>query len=114
MPGFGSQNIIIQYSNPMVNPPLLALLTLEPHIPSIDRSDEELQFEEIRLTWSTAHPTLNPSHRQSTKNTKMMHHHSVHIPIYEGEEDPKRHSFTCERMWDAPDVTNEINKSPNL
>ena len=59
-PEFGSQNIIIQYSDPMVNPPLLALLTLEPHIPSTDRSDEELQFEEIRLTWSISHSTINP------------------------------------------------------
>ena len=59
-PEFGSQNIIIQYFDPMVNPPLPALLTLEPHIPSIDRSDEELHFEEIRLTWSTTHLTINP------------------------------------------------------
>ena len=42
MPEFGSQNIIIQYSDPTVNPPLPALLTLESHIPSTDRSDEEL------------------------------------------------------------------------
>ena len=46
-PEFGSQNIIIQYFDPTVNPPLPALLTLELHIPSTDRSDEELQFEEI-------------------------------------------------------------------
>ena len=59
-PEFGSQNIIIQYFDPMVNPPLPALLTLEPHISSTDRSDKELQFEEILLTWSTTHPTINP------------------------------------------------------
>ena len=106
-PEFGSQNIIIQYSDPTVNPPLPALLTLEPHVPSTDRSDEELQFEEIRLTWSTSHPTINPPNRQNTKNTKMLHHHSVHIPIYEGEEDPGCHWFICERMWDATDVTDE-------
>lgn len=88
-PEFGSQNTIIQYSDSTVNPPLPALLTLDPNVPSTDRSDEELQFEEIRLTWSTSHPTINPLNRQSEKNKKMSHHHSVHIPIYEGEEDPR-------------------------
>ena len=78
---FGSQNIIIQYSNPTVTPPLLALLTLEPHVSSTDRSVEELQFKEIRLTWSTTHPTINPPNRQNTKNKRMSHHHFVHIPI---------------------------------
>ena len=47
MPEFGSQNIIIQYSDPTVNPPLPTLITLEPHNLSTDRSDKELQFEEI-------------------------------------------------------------------
>ena len=89
MPEFGSQNIIIQYSDPMVNPPLPTLLTLEPHVPLTDRSNEELQFEEIRLTWSTSHPTINPPNRHNKKNRKMSHHHSIHIPIYEGEEDPR-------------------------
>lgn len=42
MPEFGSHNIIIQYSDPTINPPLPALITLEPHNPSTDRSDEEL------------------------------------------------------------------------
>lgn len=108
-PEFGSQNIIIQYSEPTINPPLPALLKLEPHVPLTDWSDEELQFEDIPLTWSTTHPTINPPtyNRQNTKNKKMSHHHSVHIPIYEGEEDPRRHWFICERMWDATDVTDE-------
>jgi hypothetical protein len=37
----------------------------------------------------------------------MSHHHSIHIPIFEGEEDPKRHWFVGERMWDVADVTDE-------
>ena len=45
-------------------PPLPTLLTLEPYITSTDRSDEELQFEEIRLTWLTAHLTINPLNRR--------------------------------------------------
>lgn len=91
----------------MVKPPLPALLTLEPHILLIDRSDEELQFEDIWLTWSTTHPTINPPIRQNTKKKKMSHHHSVHIPICEGEEDPRRHWFVYERMWDVADITDE-------
>ena len=37
----------------------------------------------------------------------MSHHHSIHIPIYEGEEDPRRHWFVRERMWDTTEVTDE-------
>ena len=40
----------------------------------------------------------------------MSHHHSVHIPIYEGEEDPIRNWFIYERMWDAADVIDEDNQ----
>ena len=38
-------------------------------------------------------------------NSSTMAHH--HIPIYEGEEDPKRHWFIYEAIWDVVDVTNE-------
>ena len=37
----------------------------------------------------------------------MSHHHSVHIPIYEGEEVPRRHWFICGRMWDVADFIDE-------
>ena len=40
----------------------------------------------------------------------MSHHQQVHIPTYEGEEDPRQHGFVCERMWDAADVTNDDKK----
>ena len=40
----------------------------------------------------------------------MSHHHSVHIPIYEGEEDPIQHLFVCERMWDAVDMSDDDKK----
>jgi hypothetical protein len=33
-----------------------------------------------------------------------------HIPIYEGEEDPKHHWFVCEKFWDAADITDEDKK----
>ena len=40
----------------------------------------------------------------------MSTYHSVHIPTYEGEEDPRRHWFVCERMWDAVDITDDDKK----
>jgi hypothetical protein len=33
-----------------------------------------------------------------------------HIPIYEGEEDPKCHWFVCEKLWDAADIIDEDKK----
>ena len=40
----------------------------------------------------------------------MSTHHSVHIPTYEGEEDPRWHWFIYERIWDATDVTDDDKK----
>jgi len=37
-----------------------------------------------------------------------------HIPIYEGEEDPKIHWFVCENFWDATNITNEDKKMPQF
>ena len=60
----------------------------------MNRSDEELQFKEIQLTWIKTHLIVNTSIsqtniQQNTKSNMMLHHHSVHITTYEGEEDPK-------------------------
>ena len=40
----------------------------------------------------------------------MSTHHLLHIPTYEGEEDPRQHWFICKRMWDAADVTDDDKK----
>ena len=37
----------------------------------------------------------------------MLHRHSIYIPIYEGEEDPRQHWFIYERMWDAANIKDE-------
>lgn len=37
----------------------------------------------------------------------MSTHHLIHSPTYEGEEDPRQHSFVYKRMWDAVDVTDD-------
>lgn len=44
----------------------------------------------------------------------MSTHHLIHIPSYEGEDDPRRHWFVCERMWDASDITNDDKKIAQL
>jgi hypothetical protein len=36
------------------------------------------------------------------------------IPLYEGDEDPRRHWFVCEKLWDATDITDEDKKWHNL
>ena len=36
-----------------------------------------------------------------------MGHRSAHIPLYEGDEDPRRHWFICELTWEANQVTDE-------
>jgi hypothetical protein len=30
-----------------------------------------------------------------------------HIPLYEGDEDPKRHWFMCKKLWDVADITDK-------
>ena len=36
-----------------------------------------------------------------------MAHMTAHIPLYEGDEDPKRHWFLCEQIWEETVVSNE-------
>jgi len=33
-----------------------------------------------------------------------------HIPVYEGEEDPKRHWFVCELFWVSANISDEDKK----
>jgi hypothetical protein len=33
-----------------------------------------------------------------------------HIPIYEGDEDPKQYWFICEKFWDVPNIIDEEKK----
>lgn len=44
----------------------------------------------------------------------MAHHHILHIPIYEGDKDPKCHWFICETIWDASDITNKAKQIPQF
>lgn len=35
---------------------------------------------------------------------------TTHLPLYEGDEDPKLHWFIYERIWDAIDITDEAKR----
>jgi len=37
----------------------------------------------------------------------MPHNNAGHLPLYEVDEDPKRHWIVCEKIWDATDITNK-------
>ena len=44
------------------------------------------------MTHSTVNASVPQTNiRQNSKSKKMLHHHSVHMPTYEGEEDPIPH-----------------------
>ena len=47
---------------------------------------------------------------QSKNSPKMDNHHWIHIEIYRGHDDPKRHCFIYERMWEVTDMTNNDKK----
>ena len=44
---------------------------------------------------------------ESSESDLDMGHGSAHIPLYEGDEDPRRHWFICESTWEANQVTDE-------
>ena len=50
-------------------------------------------------------PLLPPP--ESSDSDSDMGHRSAHIPLYEGDEDPRRHWFVCESTWEANQVIDE-------
>jgi len=48
--------------------------------------------------------------RKPSVPTKKLKMGFNHIPSYEGEEDPKRHWFVCEKFLDATNITDEDKK----
>lgn len=40
----------------------------------------------------------------------MAHHHTPHIPTYEGDGYPRCHWFICETIWEVANMTNETNQ----
>ena len=37
----------------------------------------------------------------------MSYHHTIHILIYEGDEDTKHHCFICDTIWEVANISNE-------
>ena len=54
---------------------------------------------------SSTPPPPPPSESSDTDSD--MGHRSAHIPLYEGDKDPRRHWFICESTWEANQVTDE-------
>ena len=52
-------------------------------------------------------PPPPPPPPESSDRDSDMGHRSAHIPLYEGDEDPRRHWFVCESTWEANQVTDE-------
>ena len=48
-----------------------------------------------------------PPTSESSESDSDMGHGSAHIPLYEGDEDPRRHWFICESTWEENQVTSE-------
>jgi hypothetical protein len=82
-------------------------LFLEYH-PVKDQPTEKVTQEnptEDSTTQSKIVVTQTPQKVSTSKKTIKMGFN--HIPLYEGDEDPKRHWFMCEKLWDVADITDE-------
>jgi len=71
-------------------------------------SDAEKNWPEDSTDQSKVVVAQTP--RKSSVPTKKIKMGFNHIPIYEGEEDPKFHWFVCEFFLDADDITDEDKK----
>ena len=52
-------------------------------------------------------PPPPPPPEEDSDSDFDMGHGSAHIPLYEGDEDPRQHWFVCESTWEANQVTDE-------
>ena len=68
---------------------------------SVDNSSAQKDKQNIPLP-----PPLPPPRGDSDSDSDVGHG-SAHIPLYEGDEDPRRHWFICESTWEANQVTAE-------
>ena len=67
----------------------------------VDNSYAQINNQNIPL------PPPPPPPGGESDNDSDMGHGSAHIPLYEGDEDPRRHWFVCESTWEANQVTVE-------
>ena len=72
---------------------------------SIDDSSTE-RNKQITPLPPPPYPPPPPPEEDSDSDSDMGHG-SAHIPLYEGDEDPRWHWFVCESTWEANQVMNE-------
>ena len=48
-----------------------------------------------------------PPPKEDSDSDSDMGHESVHIPLYEGNKDPRWHWLVCESTWEENQVTDE-------
>lgn len=119
-----NQSIIVAYPGIGEGPPLPSLLSSTNARFPIDCSADEPQLEEERMKsllgqrnivsfekFSHCSAYIGPSTPvvipRKTQKTVMACTQQAMIPIFEGDEDPRRHWFICETIWAANDVDNE-------
>ena len=71
---------------------------------SIDDSSAERKKQ---ITPPPPPPPPPPPSPESSDSDFDMGHRLEHIPLYEGDEDSRRHWFVCDLTWEANQVTNE-------
>ena len=74
------------------------------------------------MSWFKSHPreeststigrsssisNLNKSLGKNISILNMDYTHPIHFPIYEGNEDPYKHWFVCETIWEANVIDDE-------
>jgi len=123
-PDSSNQFIVVSYPGIGEAPPLPSLSLSENTRFSVDCSEVEPQLEEERLKslldqrniasfeqFSNCSAYIGPSTPvvvPSKMQKKVMALTAqTMIPIFEGDEDPRRHWFICETIWAANDVDNE-------
>ena len=72
---------------------------------SLDNSSAQKNKQSNPL--SPPPPPPPPPPKEYNDSDFDMGHETTHIPLYEGDEDPRRHLFICELTWEANQVTDE-------
>lgn len=120
-PNSTNQNVIVAYPSIGEAPPLPRQLLSKTASLSVDYSNIEPQLEEervqslldqrkiVRFEQFSAYigpsvPVIVP--RQMQKKAMVLTAQTM-IPIFEGDEDPRRHWFICETIWAVNDVDSE-------
>ena len=72
-----------------------------------DRNESFVDDSFAERTKQITPPPPPPPLEESSDSDFNVGHGSAHIPLYEGDEDPRRHRFVCESTWEANQVMDE-------